>query len=96
MTATRLTEGDKARVRAEHPLPDVLARAGVRPPTGWDGRRDYKVCCPMPGHKDTRPSMIVHPHSGRYHCFGCGAHGDVMQLVMSMEGITSLAQATPP
>jgi DNA primase len=47
----------------------------------------------MPDHHDTHPSMMVHPVTDRYHCFGCGAHGDVLQLVMSIEGITSLAKA---
>jgi DNA primase len=88
----RLADADKARVRAEHPLVEVLRRAGIDPPSGWDGHRDYMVCCPMPDHDDSTPSMIVHPATDRYHCFGCEAHGDVLQLVMSMEGITSLAK----
>ena len=89
----RISDDDKGRVRTEHRLPDVLERSGVHPPPGWDGRRDYKVCCPMPNHPDTKPSMVVHVDTDRYHCFGCGAHGDVMQLVMSVEGVTSLAEA---
>jgi len=56
-------------------------------------RRDVMVACPLPGHDDETPSMIVHIDTDRFHCFGCGAHGDVLELVERLEGVTSLSRA---
>jgi DNA primase len=89
----RLTDEDRRRVRAEHSLVDVLARAGVQPPPGWDGASDFMISCPIPEHDDSTPSCIVHPQTDRWNCFGCGKHGDVMQLVMEIEHISSVAMA---
>lgn len=35
---------------------------------------------------------MVHPESQRYNCFGCGSHGDAIQLVADIEGL-SFAEA---
>lgn len=80
-----------ARVRAEHRLVDVLARAGIELPDA--NSRSVMVSCPLPDHDDATPSMVVHLDTDRYHCFGCGAHGDALQLVLDLEGITSLSRA---
>ncbi len=45
----------------------------------------YKGLCPF--HKEKTPSFIVTPARGRYHCFGCGAGGDVISFVMEVEGV---------
>lgn len=50
---------------------DVLARYGYEP------NRASFVCCPFHGEKT--PSMKVYPKD--YHCFGCGAHGDMIDFV---------------
>ncbi len=86
----RLSDADIARVRAEHSLVDVLARLGIDPPARWDGASDYMISCPRPGHRDSTPSCIVHPQTDRWNCFGCGAHGDVLELVRQVERVTSL------
>ncbi len=72
---------DFPSVRARHPLADVARRAGLDVPTSSG---DYKVCCPMPDHDDPRPSMVLHLRTDRFHCFGCGAHGDVIEWVRSI------------
>ena len=41
----------------------------------------YFGCCPF--HNEKTPSMCV--NNGWYHCFGCGASGDVVKFVMEME-----------
>jgi DNA primase len=46
--------------------------------------------CPF--HEDHEPSFAVYPGSGTFHCFGCGAHGDVIDFVMRIEHFT-FAQA---
>jgi DNA primase len=35
--------------------------------------------CPLPNHEDKTPSFYIYP-PGRYHCYGCGANGDVVDL----------------
>lgn len=86
----RLSEADIARVRAEHSIVDALGRLGIDPPSRWDGAADYMICCPCPDHADSTPSCIVHPQTDRWNCFGCGAHGDVLELVRRTEGVASL------
>jgi DNA primase len=69
---------DFQSVRTRHPLADVARRTGLDVPTSSG---DYKVCCPMPDHDDPNPSMVLHLRTDRFHCFGCGAHGDVIEWV---------------
>jgi DNA primase len=69
---------DFAAVRERHPLATVAQRTGY--PIA-DGGGDVFVGCPMPDHDDRTPSMLLHLEDGRYHCFGCGASGDVVQWV---------------
>lgn len=45
-----------------------------------------KALCPFHGEKT--PSLIIHPHKGFYHCFGCGASGDAIKFVMEYEKLT--------
>ena len=40
--------------------------------------------CPF--HKEYKPSFSVDDANGYYHCFGCGAHGDLITFVMRMSG----------
>lgn len=45
------------------------------------------TCCPMPNHDDSNPSFGVNEESNLYNCFGCGATGDVIKLVQTVEGL---------
>jgi hypothetical protein len=38
--------------------------------------KDYQACCPF--HAENTPSFTVVQNKQFYHCFGCGAHGDVI------------------
>ena len=51
-------------------------------------RRNNMVSCPF--HNDRTPSMKV---DNRFHCFGCGADGDVIDFVSRIFGISSLEAA---
>ncbi len=42
--------------------------------------RDHVGLCPF--HQEKTPSFNVVEDKGFYHCFGCGAHGDVVGFVM--------------
>lgn len=40
---------------------------------------NYSACCPF--HSERTPSFTVSEHKQFYHCFGCGASGDVIDFV---------------
>ncbi|NDE90644.1 MAG: hypothetical protein EB059_05850 [Alphaproteobacteria bacterium] len=45
--------------------------------------REFKACCPF--HKEKSPSFTINDAKGFFHCFGCGAHGDVIGFTMRQE-----------
>ncbi len=47
--------------------------------------RNFKGLCPFHGEKS--PSFVVYPENGSFHCFGCGANGDIFGFVMQSQGI---------
>lgn len=47
--------------------------------------RSYKGLCPF--HNERTPSFILSPERQNWHCFGCGAGGDVFAFVMKAEGV---------
>ena len=48
--------------------------------------REYKACCPF--HNEKTPSFFVNDEKGFYHCFGCGAHGDIISFEMEQGNLT--------
>ena len=46
--------------------------------------REFKGCCPF--HKEKTPSFYVNDDKKFFHCFGCGAHGDVIGFTMRHDG----------
>ncbi|MBR2140887.1 MAG: DNA primase [Rickettsiales bacterium] len=48
--------------------------------------RNKVACCPF--HKEKTPSFNVNDDKGFYHCFGCGAHGDVITFTMNQDGLS--------
>src|SRR6056297_1238622 len=39
-------------------------------------------------HPDKKASMKIYPETGTFHCFGCGANGDVIEFIQRKEKIT--------
>src|SRR5690349_5511247 len=50
------------------------------------GAQNYSGLCPF--HKEKTPSFSVHATRQFFHCFGCGASGDVFSFVQKLENIT--------
>ncbi|MBI4466482.1 MAG: DNA primase [Acidobacteria bacterium] len=48
--------------------------------------QNFLGLCPF--HSEKTPSFAVHPVKQIYHCFGCGAGGDVFKFVMEMEKVS--------
>ena len=74
---------DFAELRARHPLGDVVEAAGVV--LRGKGLVRQGVC---PFHQEQEGSFTVYDNTEKFHCFGCGAHGDVLDFVGRMEGLT--------
>lgn len=47
--------------------------------------RSYMACCPF--HHEKTPSFHIDRDKQLFHCFGCGASGNFVQLVMRLEGL---------
>jgi len=47
--------------------------------------REFKACCPF--HNEKTPSFTINDEKGFYHCFGCGAHGDVIRWMTEGRGL---------
>jgi len=74
-----LPAGFLDELRARVPVAGVVGR---RVPLQRSGKQ-WKGCCPFHGEKT--PSFYVYDDG--YHCFGCGAHGDVITFVMQSQGL---------
>jgi DNA primase len=48
--------------------------------------REHSGLCPF--HNEKSPSFTVSEAKGFFHCFGCGAHGDVIGFAMRAEGLS--------
>ena len=69
-------------IRARVGLGEVIAR---HVPLKRAGREMSGLC---PFHNEKTPSFTVSEEKGFFHCFGCGAHGDVIGFVMRQEGLS--------
>ena len=47
--------------------------------------KEFLGLCPF--HNEKTPSFTVNDQKGFYHCFGCGAHGDIIGFVINSEGL---------
>jgi DNA primase catalytic core len=48
--------------------------------------KNFKGLCPF--HDEKTPSFLVNSEKQIFHCFGCGAHGDVLDFVVKYHGLS--------
>lgn len=66
--------------------PDILQVVQSEGITLHRRGRDFWTRCPFHGEKT--PSFKVSPERQAFYCFGCGAHGDVIDFVQRLHGLS--------
>lgn len=69
---------------------DIVAMVSTHASLKKSGRY-YKGLCPF--HQEKTPSFHVDPERGLFHCFGCGAGGDVFDFAMRSANLTFMEAA---
>lgn len=76
-----ITDEDKERVRQATDIVQLVGETVVLKQRG----QEFWGCCPF--HHEKSPSFKVNPQTGLWHCFGCGAGGDVFSYVQRRENL---------
>ena len=76
----RIKDADVREVRVRNRIEEVV---GEYVALGRAGADSLKGLCPF--HEEKTPSFHVRPTQGRFHCFGCGEGGSVIDFVMTIE-----------
>lgn len=77
----RIPESTLDRIRQSN---DVVEVIGTYLPLKRKGAGFWALC---PFHKEKSPSFQVNPQKQIWHCFGCGAGGNVFRFLMQYEGL---------
>lgn len=80
----RIKADDIVYVREHAHIDDVVTAAGVALKSAGGGQK--KGLCPF--HDEKSPSFHVTPAKNYYHCFGCGAGGDVIDFMMKTDHLS--------
>jgi DNA primase len=65
---------------------DIVRIVGEYVKLRKSGAQNFQGLCPF--HSEKTPSFSVHATRQFFHCFGCGASGDVFNFVQKIENIT--------
>ncbi|WP_243225819.1 DNA primase [Microbacterium sp. CIAB417] len=79
----RIRQADVDEVKARTNIADIV---GERVSLKSAGVGSLKGLCPF--HDEKSPSFHVRPQVGYYHCFGCGASGDVYSFLREMDHVS--------
>ncbi|MEV7633347.1 DNA primase [Microbacterium sp. NPDC089318] len=79
----RILQADVEEVKTRTNIADIV---GERVALKSAGVGSLKGLCPF--HDEKSPSFHVRPQVGYYHCFGCGASGDVYSFLREMDHIS--------
>lgn len=70
-----------AQVKSAYVISEYIRNSGVKLTASGPGK--WKGLCPFHGEKT--PSFTVSDHFSNYHCFGCGASGDLIKYAQETE-----------
>lgn len=80
-----MVRSDVETIRKDFRVSDVAASFGIKLDRNGD---EWEACCPF--HAEDTPSFTVFAGKDgaeRYHCFGCGERGDVIDFVQKIKGV---------
>lgn len=69
-------------IKARTDIVELISQYVDLKPSG----RNFRALCPF--HEEKTPSFTVSPEKGIFHCFGCGAGGNIFTFIMRMERLT--------
>src|SRR3990172_663620 len=79
----QVTKAGIERIKASNELSAVVAERGI------EGRRKGRhLVASCPFHEERTASFTITPGKGLYHCFGCGAAGDVIGFVTKHDRVS--------
>jgi DNA primase len=81
--AGRISTKDIDEVKARTNIADIIGGYVALKPSS---QGSLKGLCPF--HQEKSPSFNVRPLQGFYHCFGCGAGGDVYKFLQELESLS--------
>ena len=76
-------KSDLTDIRAKIDILTYLEKRGM---TFRQTGMSWVALCPI--HNERSPSFHVKPESQTFHCFGCGASGDIFSLVMALDTLS--------
>jgi DNA primase len=85
--AERIAEEKIDQIRMSVDIVDII---GEHVQLKKQGRNYFGLC---PFHGENSPSFSVSPDKQIFHCFGCGAGGNVFSFLMDLEGLTFVEAA---
>ncbi len=74
---------DTAAIKARFPMSETASRYGLAVTRKGS---EFVALCPF--HAEHTPSFTLNDDKRMFHCFGCGANGDVIDLVAKLRGLT--------
>lgn len=81
--AGRISSADVDSLKAVCDISEIVSDYVALKPSSVGS---LKGLCPF--HAEKSPSFNVRPSQGFYHCFGCGAGGDVFKFLQEVESLT--------
>jgi len=84
----RFTDAFLLEVKYRNDIEEIVSRYVPLKAAG----ANLVACCPF--HNEKTPSFTVSPKKKFFHCFGCGAGGDVITFVMLIENIDYFTAVT--
>jgi DNA primase len=79
----QVTKEGIERIKSANDLAAVVAERGIAVQ-----RKGRQLVASCPFHQERTASFTVSPGKGLYHCFGCGAAGDVIGFVTKYDKVT--------